>query len=232
MAQLVQKKTFGPQGNAKVTLGNKIVRIQLDGEVYELEKDAWPVMYPAGEYEVLLSKNFDKIVSVRPPSPGTHIVKFFNFGNRVNEVPQPKIQRGGVRQNRNGGTYVKDDQLVFTPRLEVVEGGQYDGLLLAGNLVYGFEPEPGTPNAMITMTGTKDLERFESFFRAQGIKIADVVIPYVPNILPWLETYLQQNGKAFMVTTNDKGFIESYAPVPAGLLKPTAKPKKAAAKKK
>ncbi len=104
MAQVNLKKSYGPQGPSKVTLGNKIVRIQMNGEVYELEKDAWDVMYSAGEYDILLSKDLTKIVSLRPPSPGTHIVKFFNFGNRINEIPEPKMTDYVFRISRRTGS--------------------------------------------------------------------------------------------------------------------------------
>ncbi len=232
MAQVNLKKSYGPQGPSKVTLGNKIVRIQMNGEVYELEKDAWDVMYSAGEYDILLSKDLTKIVSLRPPSPGTHIVKFFNFGNRINEIPEPKIQRGGPRKSPNGGTYIANDKLVFTANLEIVEGSQYDGLRLSDIQTYGFEPVPGSGETMITMDGKRDLERFETFMRAQGINLADLVIPFSPNILPWLEKYLQENAKPFMVTTNDKGFIDTRSTIPAHLLPKDKKPAKKVSKKK
>ncbi len=85
---------------------------------------------------------------------------------------------------------------------------------------------------MITMDGKRDLERFETFMRAQGINLADLVIPFSPNILPWLEKYLQENAKPFMVTTNDKGFIDTRSTIPAHLLPKDKKPAKKVSKKK
>lgn len=231
MAQIIQKKTFGPQGNAKITMGNKVVRVQLNGEVYELPKDAWDAKRPNGDYNVTLSKNFDKILSVRPVSPGTHIVQFKEFGNRTNEIPLPKIQRGGPRRNKNGGTYVAPDKLVFSAALEIAEGSQYDGLVIFDSLTYGFEPEPGTGDALISMEGQKDLERFESFMRVQGVDLASLVIPYSPNVLPWLESYMQNNTKPFMITTNDQGFIDTRSPVATALLNAKNGKKKSASKK-
>lgn len=218
MVQVIQKKSFGPQGNAKVTVGAKAVRIQLDGEVYELPVDAWDKNRPNGEYQLTLSKNLDKIMGVRPPSPGTHVVKFVELGNKTNGIPYPKIQRGGPRTSKMGGKYMAPDKLVFTATLEVVDGGQYDGLRLVDTHTYGFDPVPGSQDAMIVMEGQKDLERFEAFMRAQGIGLADLVIPYAPNVLPWLEQYLQENARPFMITTNDKGFVETRSSVPAHLL--------------
>lgn len=232
MVAIVQKKTFGPQGDAKVTLGNKIVRIQMNGEVYELPLEAWEKGRAPGEYNILLSKNLDKIIGLRPPNGGTHIVKFVEFANRNNEIPEPKIQRGGPRKTAKGGSYIAPDRLVFTSMLEICEDGQYDGLKIADTHTYGFEPVPGSPDAMISMEGQKDLERFETFMRVQGVNLNDLVIPYAVNVLPWLETYLQQNSKPFMVSTSDKGFVETRSNVPAALLPKAKKPAKKTAKKK
>lgn len=230
MAQVVQKKSFGPQGNAKVTIGNRVVRIALNGEVYELPLDAWDKNLPAGEYSLTLSKGLDKVMGVRPPYPGTHIVKFAEFANRLNEIPEPKIQRGGPRHTKNGGSYIAPDKLVFTSLLEVCDGSQYDGLKLTDTHTYGFEPVPGSPDAMVTMEGQKDLERFETFMRVQGLPLADLIIPYSSNVLPWLEDQLQTRGKMFMVTTDDKGFVDTRSPAPAHLLPKKATPKKKAKK--
>jgi hypothetical protein len=226
MAQIAIKKSFGPQGNAKVTIGNRVVRMQIDGEVYELPLDTWPKGRPGGEYNVTLGKNLDKIISLRPPAPGTHIVKFVEFGNRTNEIPEPKVQRGGPRKTQNGGSYIAADKLVFTSILEVCDGSQYDGLRISDNHTYGFEPVPGSPDAMITMEQKRDLERFEVFMRVQGFSLADMVIPYQTNVLPWLEEYMQRGAKPFMITTNDKGFVETRSAVPAHLLAPKKAAKK------
>jgi hypothetical protein len=231
MVQIMQKKSFGPQGNAKVTMGTKVVRVQLDGEVYELPLEAWDKKYPNGEYNVLLGKNLDKIISVKPPFPGTHIVKFVEFSNRNNEVPEPKIQRGGPRKTKMGGSYIAPDKLVYTSLLEICDGSQYDGLRIVDTHTYGFDPVPGSPDAMIVMEGQKDLERFEAFMRAQGINLGQLVIPYSGNVLPWLEAQLQSSAKPFMVTTNDKGFVDTRSPVPAHLLPKAKKQAKKTTKK-
>lgn len=218
MAQVTLKKSLGPQGNGKVTIGNKVIRISLNGEIYELPLDQWDKKRPAGEYNILLSKNLDKIISLRPPAPGTHIVRFVRFGNRTNEIPEPKVQRGGPRETKSGGKYIAPDKLVFTALLEVCDGSQYDGLQIADNHVYGFEPVPGSPDSMITMDNKRDLERFEIFMRVQGFSLADMVIPYSSNVLPWLEAYMQASAKPFMVATNENGFIDSRSVIPAHLL--------------
>lgn len=230
MTQVGVKKSFGPSGNGKVTIGNKVIRISLDGEVYELPLDEWEKGRPAGEYNITLGKNFDKIISVRPPAPGTHIVRFVEFGNRTNEIPEPKVQRGGPRKSQNGGSYIAPDKLVFSCILEVCDGSQYDGLRMIDTHTYGFEPVPGTPDTMIMMEGKRDLERFETFMRVQGFNLADMVIPYSSNVLPWLENYMQASAKPFMITTNEKGFVDTRSAVPAHLLAPKKSTKKSVKK--
>jgi hypothetical protein len=223
MVQFKQKKSFGPQGNAKVTLGKNVVRINLDGELFELPLSAWDEKRPAGDYNLTLGRNLDKIVQLRPPSPSTHIVRFKEFGNRTNEIPEPKIQRGGPRQSKTGGRYIEEDKLVFTALYEICDGSQYDGLCLVDVLTYGFEPEQGSKFSIITTNKARDLERIETFLRCAGFDLIGTDIPYSPNVLPWLEEAIKAHSTPFMVTTNEQGFIDTRSPVPSHLIPQAAK---------
>jgi len=221
-----QKKQFGPQGMADVKVNAKTVRVMFKdtGDVYEIELDKWPKGRPSGEYRLTMSKPGDKVIGLNPV-PGTYLVTFKEFGNRTDGIPQPKIQRGGVRQGKNG-KYIAPDKMVFHANLEVQSEDRFDGLTILSIQAYGFEPLGGTPFATVNIEGKRDLERIELFMRLAGYDF-NKDIPYAPNVLPWLEEELKRARKTFMVTTNEDGFIDSMSEVPAALL-----PKKAAPKKK
>jgi hypothetical protein len=222
-----QKKSFGPSGMADVKVLAKNVRITFaDGDVYDLPLDVWGKK-PSGKYRVALSKAGDKVVGINPTT-GTYIVKFKEFGNRLDGIPNSKIQRGGQRTGRNGATYMAEDKMVFHAQLEVQSNDEYNGLTILSILPYGFEPLSGTPFASVNVSGKRDLERIETFLRVAGYDL-NKDIPYAPNVLPWLEEELKRAAKVFMVTTNADGFIDSMAEVPAALLAGMSK-KKAKAK--
>ncbi|HEY6020135.1 MAG TPA: hypothetical protein VIY48_09600 [Candidatus Paceibacterota bacterium] len=216
------KSTFGPSGLADVRVTTKGVKVIMqDGNTYELPAGA--TERASGKYNVSLSQDLTKILFMKPIG-GTYVVHFKEFGNRVNGIPQHKVQRGGPRQSRDGKKkWVAPDQLVCTVVLEVESDGIYEGLTITKNLPYCFVPSPmGATTDMYD--SPSNLKQWEEFYRAVGLN-EDVAIPYSPNVLPWLERELQDRGP-FMVTTSEKGFVDSFAPIPAELRK--AKPKKAA----
>lgn len=221
--QLSQKKQYGPSGIADVKVLAKNVRIAYkDGDVYEIPLEAWDKKRVSGEYRVSLNKTGDKVVGINP-LPGTYLVRFKEFSNRTDGIPESKIQRGGPRKGKNGQQYMAPDRLVFHAQLEVQSEDRFDGLTILCILPYGFEPLSGTPFATINVTGRRDLERIEQFLRYAGYDF-NKDIPYAPNVLPWLEEDLKRAAKIFMVTTNADGFIDTMAEVPAALL-PSAKKK-------
>jgi len=222
--QMKQRKSFGPQGLANVKLLNKVVRITFkDGDVYEIPSDNWDKNRPAGEYNVTLNKAGDKIVGLKPIA-GTYIVRFHKFANRVDEIPQTRIQRGRHVDTADGKHFDIPDKLVFDALLEVVQQDRFEGLDILCILPYGFEPLSGTPFSTISVAGKKDLERIEQFLRFSGYNF-DKDIPYAPNVLPWLEEELKRAAKMFMVTIGEKGFIDTMAEVPAALLSGLGKKK-------
>jgi hypothetical protein len=214
-----QKKQFGPSGVADVRVNAKSVRIVFDetGDVYEIETANWDKKRPTGKYRVTLSKAGDKIIGINPV-PGSYLVSFKEFGNRIDGIPTPKIQRGGVRARKDGQKWIAPDKMVFNANLQVESDDCYDGLTILSIQAYGFEPLSGTPFATVNVENKRDLERIELFMRLAGYDF-NVDIPYQPNVLPWLEESLKRACKTFMVTTNADGFIDSMAEVPTSLLK-------------
>ncbi len=218
-----QKKQLGPTGLAEVKVLSKTIRIAFkeSGDIFELPMDAWEGKRPSGTYIVTLNKSADKIIGLKPIK-GSYLVKFNKFANRVGEVPQTRIQKGGPRTNQKGQKYILPDKLVFDALLSVVDHDLYENLNILLILPYGFEPEPGTPNTTISVSGKRDLENIETFMRLAGYDF-NKDMPYSPNVLPFLEEDLRRQGKVFMVTIGDNGFIDTMAEVPASLL---PKPKK------
>lgn len=224
--QINQKKSIGPQGNADVKVLAKNVRIMFKdtGDAYEIVTENWDKKRTSGEYLITLNKTTDKVIGVRPVA-GTYIVRFKQFGNRVDTIPQPKIQRGGVRQKKTGGTYMVPDRMVFHAVLDVISEDRFHGLEILSILPYGFEPLSGTPFSIINVGGKADLERIETFMRLAGFDF-NKDIPFAPNVLPWLEEELKRAATMWMVTTNEDGFIASMAALPAHLAPKLKKPKK------
>jgi hypothetical protein len=223
MVQVKQRKSIGTSGVADVKLLAKTVRISFaDGDTYELDSSTWDKKRTSGEYRVTMSKQGDKVIGLGAV-PGTYIVRFKEFANRIDGIPQTKIQQGGERISRTGGKYIAPNKLVCHALLEIQSEDRFDGLNILAILPYGFEPEPGTNNCCIAVDGKRDLERIDSFLRLTGFNLNDP-IPYAQNVLPWLEGVLQGKNIAFMVTINDQGFIDTMAPLPAHL---APKPKKA-----
>lgn len=225
------KKNYGPKSVATVKLMNNVARISFEngsGDVYEVDKESWPKERPAGKYVVSLNKEANKVVGLSPLPNATYIVHFHQFANRVAEIPQPKIQPGGMRTRRDGQQYMVDDKLVFNALLSVEQpGGIYDGLNILLILPYCFEQYPGTSNVYLSTNSRKDLEKIENFLRFSGLDFAETTIPFQPNVLPWLEEKLKENQKSFMVTLNADGWVDSMAEIPAHLAQAPAKAKKA-----
>ena len=222
---LSQKKSIGPSGLAEVKVLSKVVRIEFaDGDIYEIPLDGWDKARGSGKYVVTLNKGCDKAVGVKPPA-GTYLVKFNKFANRIDEIPQTRIQKGRNVVTDTGKKFTIPDKLVFDALLSVVNHDKYEDLNILLILPYGFEPEPGTPNTIISVSGKRDLENIEKFLRFAGYDF-NKDMPYSPNVLPFLEEDLRRQGKIFMVTIGEKGFIDTMAEVPESLLPKAKKGKK------
>lgn len=237
---LAFKQKRGPAGSANIrVLRNSLVIVFENGDSYEVPKEGWEDL-KSGKYSLGMTPLRDKLGWVSPPPLTTHLVRFKEFGNRVNEVPEPELKRGGdVRQNRNGGTYVTRDELRVKANLEVIEG-EYEGMSIMFMFPYAFEPISGSPYADVVTT-PKKMEKIELFFRSAGLdtRDPDFHIAYSGNVLPALEQMLLDAGGVFSVSLNADGFVDAMSPLPAGSFKkpkkskPAAKksPKKAPAKK-
>jgi len=220
------KKNFGESGNAEVRPGKTAVRIAFEERSYEVPVSGWDKNRPAGTYRVTMSKDGTKILSVRPPA-GTYIMKFKNMGNKVADVPEPKIQRGGPRQSRDGSKHwIAPDSLIFVTIQEVLSDGKYQGLEVYNNVPYIFSQVPGSNMTKLEASGKNELERVETYLRVAGFDLAKNDIPYSDNILPWLERYLQKNGRAFLGTLGENGFISTFADLPPELAPKAKKAKK------
>ena len=223
------KSNTGTRGLAEVrVLKNSLRVIFEDGDQYEVSNEGWE--YPTGTYSITLSKGNDKVLYVNPPPGVSLLVKFKEFGNRTNGVPEPKIKRGGTFPGKNGGSFHVPDHMVFTSQLEIVEPDSiYKGLTVPYQLDYAFERYQATTNTMIVATQSR-LVKIEDFLRIAGFDPLENDIPWSDNILVFLEEQFQKAGKVFQVKLNEKGFISQLVEIPEYLLPNLdngSKPKKA-----
>lgn len=214
------KSSYGPNGLAEVRLLKEKVKVifEEDGDIYELPLDAWDKERPQGHYIVGLNKDRTDISFLKPPGKRTWYCKFQEFRRDGSDTPTPYIAHGGVRHRKDGGTWIADDEMRFKYVFTILDpGGAYDGLTLVGNLPYIFEQKVGTTECEVL--GKKgQLERMEKFLRVTGFDFTGDTLQYSPNVLPQLEKMLQDKGSIFSVTTNEKGFIDDMAEVPANFL--------------
>jgi hypothetical protein len=219
MVQMQVKSSVGEQGVADVRIGKNSIRVAFkeSGIVYDLPKDQWEEDRPSGEYGVTLSKDNQKVISLRPVM-GTYVFRFLSMGNRVNDIPEPAIQRGGPRQSKDGKkSWFAPDSIVWRTNLEVLSEGRFHGLTVMYSLPYIFAPVVGTPNTQLLANGRRDLETVERFLRATGFDIVSREIPFSTNVLPWLEKDLKSLNVPFLARVNEKGFVESPEILPPEL---------------
>lgn len=213
------KKNTGVSGLADVrVLANSLrVHFKADDDEYQTSLEGWD--REAGLYNVTLEKSNDKVKWVSPPGrPQAYLVKFQEFGNRQNGIPEPKKQEGGPRQGvRKDGTpysYYQPDSWKAIAKLEVMEQGIYKGLIISHRVPYVFVLDPATNESMIEGTNA-ERKQTEEFLVINGFDLAQDSIPAATNVLPWLEARIQAAGKLFLVTLNEKGFVDALSPLPA-----------------
>lgn len=218
------KKSVGVSGLAEVRVLKNGARVIFeDGDTYEVSSEGWT--HPTGKYMVTLSQTNDKILFASPPT-GTYLVKFREFGNRQNKsednngIPEAFIRRGGPRKGKGGQQWFAPDELTVSCKLEVVDPkSPYCGLNIVYSFPYAFENQPGTPFTWITASQSR-LVRIEEFLRIAGLDMLNENMPYSENVLPWLESRLQDAHKIFSVNLNEKGFVQSLTEIPEYLLDP------------
>ena len=228
--QGVVKKSSGAAGLAMVRkLKNNITVSFVDThDVYEIDDvhqlDDYK-NFENGEYNVVMSADGTKIFSLKP-TQGNYIMDFIEVGNRTNDIPDSKILKGGrLVRLENGGTYLTKDRMVWYVMLKtIIPNHRFDGLVVRHELPFIFVKNPSNPKEIIYSGTKREMEKLESFFRASGIDIGELVIPDGPHthILSFLDNYLKENHKPIMVSLNEAGFVDSVSSVPANLI-PVAK---------
>ena len=216
--QMSIKKNIGESGYADVRPSKKGVRVMFDsGQGFDLDGDQWPGGLAAGMYNITLDKNNSKIFGIRPIA-GTYILDFIGMGNRVNELPEPKVQKGGPRQSKDGTKkWFQADSLAFVNVLQVLSEGKYQGLKIYHNVPYIFSPVPGSTGTQLQASGKNELERVETYLRAVGFDLTSQDIPFSGNVLPWLEKTLLDVHKPFMGVLGENGFLSSLSELPKEL---------------
>lgn len=219
------KKNIGETGYADVRIAKNLVRIMFSsGTGYEVDPEEWEKGRAAGQYNITMSADGNKIIGVRPVA-GTYMLQFLSLGGLVNEVPEPKVQRGGPRQGKDGRHWIQPDSLVWVTILEVMSEGRFKGLKVYNNVPYIFSAIPGSPYTQLS--GSKsEIERAETFLRVNGFDVTQNDIPYSSNVLPWMEKKLFEDRRPFLGTITEKGFITTLAELPKELTPKTKKSRK------
>ena len=213
--QVKEKKNIGEQGYANVKILKSFIKVTFDesGNVYEIDKEEWT--HPSGgKFNVTLNQQGNKFVSVRPVA-GTYIAQFSGFGNRVDDIPEPKVWKGGPRQGKDGKRWWQDDRLMFYVEYTVIKGN-YKGLTLLDFQPYLFERFQNTEYTVLTGSRS-NINKVEAALSVNGFDFQTTEIPYEGNILPWLEEHLLGTCKEVLVNLKDNGFIESVTPLPEGM---------------
>jgi hypothetical protein len=215
-----QVRSYGPSGPAEIRVLKNLVKVIFaDGDLYELPLEGWPKERPAGQYNVTLSKERDKVMFINAQA-GMYLGRYKGMPRpQGGENPEPYIERGGPRKNKDGGSFYAQDEMRFKTQVEILdEDAHTDGLIITMSLPYLFEQAPGLPNAIIV--GRKgQLARLNDGLKVLGYDpTTDEDIPYSPNVLPWLDRWLLVNRRVFQMTLNDKGFIASTSSVKETLL--------------
>lgn len=234
--QFKQKKAIGLQGVADVRLLRNGVRVtfKADGDMYDVAPESWPTERQPGIYNITLSQDNAKIIGINAPG-GQYITKFVGFGNRNNEIPEPKILRGGPKTWTDPKTsktkkWMQPDTLNFFAKEIILSAGKYEGLEINYMLPYSFVPGIN-PSVCDVMDKPGNLEKLEAWLRFSGFDIAGDEIPYSGNILPWLEKFLlaKSDANLKLITTNERGFVDTISALPpelAGAMVPEKKAKK------
>lgn len=231
MAQIREKRDFGPSGLADVRLLKQGARVSFpDGSVYDVASIP-PTIKTSGKYVVTLTTDKSKILGVHPPA-GQYILSFRRFGNRIvgktsgadDGLPVNKIQRGGPRQGKNG-VWMAPDQLVCVAEFVIEQHPQYEGLIATANVPYSFSA-PQNGNLTEYVDKPKNLQRLETFLHcATNIPLNNIDIEYADDstqLLLRYEKFIQSHHVLFMGRIGEKGFAEldSFAPMPEYLLTP------------
>lgn len=220
MVEATVKSNVGDSGYATVRLTKNTFRATFteSGITYDLPLELWEKNRPAGEYNITLSRNNDKLVSVKPIA-GTYLFEFDSIGNRVNELPEPATQRGGPRKSADGKKrWFAPDSIVWRPIVRVTSTGIYEGLKVMYQLPYIFASIPGSPNTRFLADSRRDLENVETFFRLAGFDLVNREIPFSANVLPWIEKELSKEPTTFMAKVTEKGFLTDLSAVPADFM--------------
>lgn len=217
-----ERRNEGPSGLGSVKVGKNSVRIDLDeGGVYEIPLAGVPDA-KNGRYRISITR--DKQKAYLHPLPGQYIFSFAGLGARVNNIPTVKIQRGGPRQTKAGGTWIAPDEQIFVATFKVESENNYKGQTTSTNLPFAFAAPQSGENCDI-YDSKRNIARLELFLRVAGgvENLGMFEIPYYSDpsaILVWLEKFLLKQGKVFTASIGERGFfeIDTMASIPEELL--------------
>jgi len=210
MANRLVKETGGNyiQGIGKLVIDGDKVLINIDGKTYsDVEKSTLPEGAVSGEeYSFRLSGDGSELYSIRPVEASV-VVKFDRFAASKNELPMPRIQKGGPKEY-NGKKWYAQDKLVFTAILKIVSK-RYRGMEIPYIMDYTFKQWEDSEDTVIPY-GSKRKDQVVEFLKLFGWDEEQDSIPFSDNVLPFLEKLLKARGTKVLATIKN-GYIDSIS---------------------
>jgi hypothetical protein len=213
------KKSYGPQGQAQVTVGKRSVAvIMTDTHIkYEFPLESVPDSlkhgFTTGVLKVSFSEDTSKILSACPWSDKV-IAKVKNFGgNGAQVIPVPRLDEKPGHK-KDGGTFPKSE-LWFGVNFDIVSPVKYLGMSGFGRLLYfnpkkgGFTQDEANPQ-LATLSGKhRDVVLLDAFLNAVGIGQTDFA--WSDNLLPAMLSAIQNADKEFAIVFKDGWPVEYEA---------------------
>jgi hypothetical protein len=162
---------------------------------------------PAGDkLSLRMSGDGSELYSIRP-NDGSVVLNFDRFSAKKDELPQPKIQKGGPREY-NGKKWFAKDKLVFTAIFKIVSK-KYKTMEVPYVLDYTFRQWEDTTDVVIPM-GNKKCDQVIEFLKLCGWDEEADSIPWSDNVLPFLEKVLRVKQKPILAVLKN-GWIDSIS---------------------
>lgn len=202
----------GPQGQARVVFGKKLVTVTLKDtqQQFSFEPGAIKSELPAkpvnGDYNVRIGFDLSTLYSIQPWN-ATVVTEFIGFAAPENQPPVPKFPSNRVGMTKAGVPYEKN-YLQMTALLRVIEPDTLEGMIVPVVLRYNFVASPDGSTG-IGFTRSKYTEFLMSFLDKASGDITTLNLPFSDNVLPALQAELLKRKRQFQ-TVVEKGYAVAF----------------------
>mgnify|MGYP001589048655 CR=1 FL=1 len=220
---VTERTKSGPKGTASVRVLPKIVKVTLDNQVYEIDKDNAPAhVFTTDEAFVSLSGDKSKMYGFAPVE-GNFFLKFRGFTKDQQENPATYVREPETRPGKGGkGSWVTPRRLCFTALLEV-QGSEFDGATVRKTLDYNFTPDESGRNTNID-GDAYHVRILTEFLRLAGFDFVSDSIDAgeAAEVILGLESVLLEKDAVFMGSIKN-GYANELSSPPKGVAIPKKK---------